>query len=94
MLQEQKQKAERLKEGPQYKVYTMDDYKKLKLEYKLGGLGPSRDPDEIREKVRKLRVIGFKCFYYNDQSSLLLFSVASWASYLAGLLSPMLVPAR
>lgn len=29
----------------------MKDYKKLKLEYKLGGLGPSQDPHELKEKV-------------------------------------------
>lgn len=29
----------------------MKDYKKLKLEYKLGGLGPSQDPQLVKEKV-------------------------------------------
>jgi len=29
----------------------MSDYKNLKLEYKLGGLGPSQDPGVLKEKV-------------------------------------------
>ena len=50
-LQKEKEKAERMQQGPTYKVYTMKDYKKLKLEYKLGGLGPSQDPAALKEKV-------------------------------------------
>lgn len=33
----------------------MKDYKNLKLQYKLGGLGPSQDPEVIKEKVRKMK---------------------------------------
>ena len=50
-LQKEKEKAERMQQGPTYKVYAMKDYKKLKLEYKLGGLGPSQDPAALKEKV-------------------------------------------
>lgn len=50
-LQKEKEKVEKLSKPPTYKVYTMKDYKKLKLEYKLGGLGPSQDPQELKHKV-------------------------------------------
>ncbi|XP_067937353.1 jhy protein homolog [Watersipora subatra] len=45
-------KSQREKEdkGTSYKTYTLKDYKKLNTEVKLGGLGPSADPNVLREK--------------------------------------------
>lgn len=38
----------------------MKDYKSLKLEYKLGGLGPSQDPSMLKEKVCFFALIRIK----------------------------------
>ena len=35
-----------------YKEYTLDDYKKLKKEVRLGGLGPDLENESFRHKVR------------------------------------------
>jgi len=34
-----------------YQAYTLKDYKQLNKEVALGGLGPTTDPDVLREKV-------------------------------------------
>lgn len=36
---------------PEYKPYTMNDYKKLRTDIRLGGLGPEIESEEIKEKV-------------------------------------------
>ena len=36
----------------EYKEYTLDDYKKLKKEVRLGGLGPDLENESFRHKVR------------------------------------------
>lgn len=48
MPQIQKEKEDR---AASYKKYTLKDYKQLNKEVKLGGLGPSADPDVLKEKV-------------------------------------------
>lgn len=35
----------------EYKVYTLEDYRKLKKEVSLGGLGPDIENETIKEKV-------------------------------------------
>jgi len=35
----------------EYKVYTLEDYRKLKKEISLGGLGPDIENETIKEKV-------------------------------------------
>ena len=35
----------------EYKEYTLDDYKKLKKEVKLGGLGPDLENESLKQKV-------------------------------------------
>ena len=37
----------------EYKEYTLDDYKKLKKEVKLGGLGPDLENETLKQKVNK-----------------------------------------
>ncbi len=44
----QKQKNKPRKE---YKKYTLDDYRKLNKEVRLGGLGPDRGNKAVQEKV-------------------------------------------
>ena len=38
-----------------FKQYTVEDYKKLKREVRLGGLGPDLDSDALRERVSRLQ---------------------------------------
>ena len=47
-FQSQKEKEGK---GANYKKYTLKDYKKLNTEVKLGGLGPSGDPEKLKVKV-------------------------------------------
>ncbi len=35
----------------EYKEYTVDDYRKMKKEVRLGGLGPDLDNDNTKERV-------------------------------------------
>ncbi|XP_033098294.1 jhy protein homolog [Anneissia japonica] len=49
-------KMQKSKQGPQYKQYTLKDYQKLKVDTKLGGLGPDTEAAQIKqEKVMRQR---------------------------------------
>ena len=39
------------KRDAQYKQYTLKDYKNLKQEVRLGGLGPNTESQTVKEKV-------------------------------------------
>jgi len=47
MTQYDKQRRQKV----EYKEYTLDDYKKLKKEVKLGGLGPDLENETLKQKV-------------------------------------------
>ncbi|XP_078415000.1 jhy protein homolog [Cetorhinus maximus] len=49
----QMEKINKLKEKNNYKPYTLRDYKSLKQDVKLGGLGP--DCDSAQEKAEKMK---------------------------------------
>ena len=40
------------KKEAKYKKYTLRDYKSLRYDVKLGGLGPDVESDTVKEKVR------------------------------------------
>ena len=40
----------------EYKEYTLRDYRKMKKEVKLGGLGPDLDSEDAKEKVGAFRI--------------------------------------
>lgn len=48
----EKQKEEkRAKNEKNYQIYTLDDYKRMNREVKLGGLGPDLDSETLKDKV-------------------------------------------
>ena len=42
-------KMQKAKQGPQYREYTLKDYRNLKKDMRLGGLGP--DHEVVAERV-------------------------------------------
>ena len=38
----------------EYKEYTLKDYRKMKKEVRLGGLGPDLDNEDVKEKVQTI----------------------------------------
>ena len=51
----QKEKKEK---KPDYKTYTLDDFRRLNKEVRLGGLGPDVENETLREKVSLLIMSG------------------------------------
>lgn len=77
-MQKEKEKIEKQQKGPSYKVYTMHDYKKLKLEYKLGGLGPSQDPEMLKEKVSWNCLFGCLIYFQDaENKTCILFTIVA-----------------
>ncbi|XP_016345849.1 jhy protein homolog isoform X2 [Sinocyclocheilus anshuiensis] len=53
----QMEKHRQLKANSNYKAYTLKDYKNMKQEVKLGGLGPTNTiPEAVAEKIRRQKL--------------------------------------
>ena len=53
--------SQKTQRGPEYKQYTLEDYRRLKKEVRLGGLGPELDSHELREKVCMPECVWYMC---------------------------------